>query len=226
MSVLDNVAWHAVSGEQRHLAELNGLAGRFDRDVAPFSAIADRSEQAWRDLAALVGAGKPAILFAARVDVPDRWTEDVRFGCLQLVAEKVRSDGPEVPLVDLGPDDVQEMIDLVSSTNPGPFSGRTIELGRYVGHRIDGRLVAMAGERMRAPGYVEVSAVCTTPEYRGKGLAAATTLAITRRIRANGNEAFLHVKNDNTSALRLYLALGFVVRREIDVVIARAPEES
>lgn len=219
--VLDNVAWHSMTGAHRHLADRNGLAARFHRDVAPFSALADRSPQAWDDVAELVGPGKPAILFGPRIDVPDGWTIDVAFPCLQLVADEIVDRAPEIPLVDLGPDDAKEMVDLVALTNPGPFSERTIELGRYVGHRIDGRLVAMAGERMRAPGFVEVSAVCTTPDHRGRGLGAACTLAIVRHIRANGDEAFLHVMNTNTSALRLYLARGFVVRREIDVVITR-----
>lgn len=220
-SVLDNVPWGSISGPQRHLADVAGNAGRFHRDVAPFSGL--RDDSSWDDLAALVGVGKPAILFTPRLTLPDDWTTDVRFECLQLVADNVKERGRETDLVDLGPDDVPEMLELVDQTRPGPFGPRTIELGRYIGHRIDGRLVAMAGERMRCPGFVEVSAVCTTPECRGKGLGGALTLAIVEHIRAKGDEAFLHVKNDNTNALRLYLSLGFTVRREIDVVIARRP---
>ena len=220
-SVLDNIAWHSMTGAHRHLADRNGLAARFHRDVAPFSALGDRTPQAWDDVAELVGPGKPAILFGPRMDVPDGWAIDVSFPCLQLVADKIVDRVPEIPLIDLGPDDVTEMVDLVQLTNPGPFSERTIELGRYLGHRVDGRLVALAGERMRAAGFVEVSAVCTAEDQRGRGLGAACTLAVVRHIREHGNEAFLHVMNTNTSALRLYLALGFVVRREIDVVITR-----
>ena len=221
VGVLDNIAWHSMTGAHRHLADRNGLAARFHRDVAPFSALADRSDQAWRDVSELVGPGKPAILFGPRIDVPPGWTVDVSFPCLQLVADAVPDRVPEIPLVELTKADVPEMVDLVQLTNPGPFAERTIELGRYVGHRVDGKLVAMAGERMRAPGFVEVSAVCTSADQRGRGLGAACTLAVVRHIRDNGNEAFLHVMNTNTNALRLYLALGFVVRREIDVVIAR-----
>jgi ribosomal protein S18 acetylase RimI-like enzyme len=219
--VLDDVAWQALSGPHRDLADRNGLAARYQRDVAPFSGIADRSAQAWDDLAELVGAGKPAILFGPALEPPGDWTVDVRFGCLQLVATDITDRVPEIPLVDLGPQDVPEMMELVQSTNPGPFSERTIDMGRYLGHKLDGRLVAMAGERMRVPGFVEVSAVCTADDQRGKGLGAATTLAVVRNIRERGDDAFLHVKNDNTTALRLYLALGFTVRREVDVVIAR-----
>jgi ribosomal protein S18 acetylase RimI-like enzyme len=218
-SVLDNVPWESINGPQRHLADVAGNAGRFHRDVAPFSGL--RDDESWEDLSALIGPGKPAILFTPRLAVPDGWTTDVRFECLQLVADSVKERGREIDLVDLGPEDVPEMLELVDRTRPGPFSPRTIELGRYLGHRVDGRLVAMAGERMKCPGFVEVSAVCTTPESRGKGLAGALTLAAVEQIRANGDEAFLHVKNDNTNALRLYLSLGFTVRREIDVVIAR-----
>ena len=83
-----------------------------------------------------------------------------------------RADPARFPIVTLGLDDVPDMLDLVDRTEPGPFTPKTIELGTYLGVRVDGALIAMAGERMRPPGYTEVSAVCTDPAFRGQGLAA------------------------------------------------------
>ena len=226
-TVLDNVPWNAIAGANAHLAERVGSAGRYQRDVAPFFGIADQSPESWRDLATLTGRGRRAVLFAPDVEVPSDWTIDMQFEAVQMVAGDVADPPDEIQLIDLGPQDVPEMIELVRATQPGPFSERTIELGRYLGHRIDGRLVAMAGERMRAPGFTEVSAVCTNAEYRGRGLGAALTLAVTKHIRSRGDEAFLHTAGTNTNAIRLYKALGFEMRREdIGVLILKPPQET
>jgi hypothetical protein len=45
-----------------------------------------------------------------------------------------------------------------------------LSLGDFWGIKIGGRLIAMAGERMKQPGYTELSGVCTHPDFRGKGL--------------------------------------------------------
>ena len=219
--LLDNIVWHAIDGPLLSLAERVGLAGRFHTDVSPFAAMADGSTRAWADLARIVGPGKATVLFAPRVEVAHGWTREHAIPCFQLVADNVAGSAPDLELVDLGPGDVPEMLDLVAATQPGPFSTRTIEFGRYLGHRVDGKLVAMAGERLRCPGFTEVSAVCTAPEHRGRGLAAALTLAIVEHIRSRGDEAFLHVALENTNALRLYVALGFVTRKEAEAVVVR-----
>lgn len=220
-SVLDNVVWHAIDGPLSALADRVGLAGRFQLDVAPFAATADRSEHAWADLAELVGQGKATVLFAPTVEVAHGWSREHAIPCLQLVADNVTASSLELDLVDLGPSDVTDMLDLVSLTQPGPFGSRTVEFGRYLGYRVEGKLVAMAGERLRCSGFTEVSAVCTAPEYRGRGLAGALTLAVVEHIRSRGDEAFLHVASNNANALRLYLALGFAVRREAEAVVVR-----
>jgi ribosomal protein S18 acetylase RimI-like enzyme len=222
--LLDNVPWHSIDGPLFALADRNLRAGRFKLDVAPFSAIMDDSPESWRDLAKLAGPSHPAVLFAPDIVLPKGWIEDVRFACYQMVAENV-TDAPAVDVVVLGPRDVPEMIRLVKQTQPGPFSERTIDMGRYFGYRDGGDLVAMAGERLRCEGFTEVSAVCTAAGQRGKGLGAALTLAVVEHVRSYGNEAFLHVRTDNHNAIRLYLALGFVIRTEVEALIARTPGE-
>jgi predicted GNAT family acetyltransferase len=224
IDLLDNVPWHAIDGPQSALADRTGRAGRFHLDVAPFSAIADDSTDSWHDLAALAGPGKPAVLFTPGVVTPNDWHEDLRFACYQMVATDV-TQRPAHELITLGPQDVPEMIELVQATQPGPFSERTIEMGRYCGYRDDGRLVAMAGERLRCDGFAEVSAVCTAEDQRGKGLGASLTLAVVHHVRERGDEAFLHVRTNNTPAYNLYLVLGFTVRAEVEALILRAPGE-
>lgn len=220
--LLDNVVWHAIDGPLRALADRVGLAGRFHADVSPFAATADGSGRAWADLAEIVGPGKATVVFAPTVEVADGWTREHAIPCHQLVADDVVPRTDDFEFVDLGARDVPEMLELVAVTQPGPFSSRTIEFGRYLGYRVDGKLVAMAGERLRCPGFTEVSAVCTAPDHRGRGLGGALTLAVVQHIRSRGNEAFLHVASENTNALRLYLALGFVERTEAEAVIVRS----
>jgi ribosomal protein S18 acetylase RimI-like enzyme len=221
-SVLDNVGWHSIAGRHAHLADRVGNAGRYHRDVAPFSAIA--GPEGWDDLASIVGVGKPAILFGPHIQPPDGWTTDTSFPCLQFVADDVEVRETFDDVVRLGPQDVPDMIELVKAMNPGPFSERTIEMGAYYGIKQDGRLVAMSGERMNAPGFTEISAVCTADEVRGQGLGRKVVLATIQGIRDRGDEAFLHVVTDNTPAIKLYEALGFTVRCEALVVFARKEE--
>ena len=120
--------------------------------------------------------------------------------------------------------DVPEMLDLIARTRPGPFRPRTIEMGVYLGIRRDGRLVAMAGERLHPPGWTEISAVCTDPAFRRRGLATRLVRAVAAGIRARGETPFLHAAADNTEAIRLYESLGFRLRREVMFGTVRVPE--
>jgi ribosomal protein S18 acetylase RimI-like enzyme len=228
VAVLDNVVWHAVSGPQRDLADRLGRAGRFQRDVAPFSGMDDpTSAQAWDDLARLVGPGKPAILFLPGVTAPDGWEKQVGIPCFQMVATDVSGEPTSDEIRELGPQDVPDMLALVAATQPGPFSDRTIALGRYAGIRRDGRLVAMTGERVKVPGFTEVSAVCTSEDVRGQGLARQLVLDVVAAIRARGDEAFLHVETRNTPAIALYESMGFTTRigAEASIIRNTAPED-
>jgi predicted GNAT family acetyltransferase len=128
------------------------------------------------------------------------------------------------PIV-LGSSDVPEMLHLAEQTQPGPFGPRTHELGQYIGVRIDGALAAMAGERMRLDRAVEMSAVCVSPEHRGKGYAAFLVAWLVRKLRKEGATPFLHVFTDNVSAIALYERLGFRTRKTLRLtVLARASD--
>lgn len=128
---------------------------------------------------------------------------------------------PDLPLVELGPANADEMLALAKLTEPGPFGPRTGETGTYLGIREGGELIAMAGQRLRADGWGEVSGVCVHPRARRRGLGGALTLAVAADIRATGSEAMLHVREGNDAALALYDALGFEVRRMIVAGVVR-----
>jgi predicted GNAT family acetyltransferase len=126
--------------------------------------------------------------------------------------------------VALGAADVREMTDLVTRTEPGPWRPRTVEFGGYVGVRDGGALVAMAGERMRPPGFTEISAVCTEPAYRGRGLAGGLTRVVAAAIAARGDRPMLHASALNAAAVRLYESLGFRQARPMVAMALRAPD--
>lgn len=135
---------------------------------------------------------------------------------VQMVAHRIHDSGPaRHPVIDLSQADAADMVELATLTEPGPFFARTHELGAFVGVRDGGRLVAMAGERMKPEGYTEVSGVCTHPDWRGRGLAAVLTRVVAERILARGETPFLHAYASNTKAIGLYQELGFELRTEV-----------
>lgn len=221
--MLDNIVWHSLTGAHAPLGQKQGAAARFLPDVSPFSAVDDLSSaQAWQDLGRLIGAGAVAMLFAPAVEVPDGWKREFAIPCLQMVATDVEAVPAKQAFSELGPQDVEDAIALTAATRPGPFDARTIELGRYIGLREGGRLVAMAGERFKAPGWCEISAVCTATDVRGRGLGRELVLEVLGGIRARGEEAFLHVLTDNTPAIALYTSMGLSVRTGAEAVLVRS----
>ncbi|MER6202912.1 GNAT family N-acetyltransferase [Streptomyces sp. NPDC001586] len=213
-AVLDNPVWAALTGTHRAFAEPGpaGLAARYALDASPFAALSDPEDpEAWADLAALMGPGQVVWVTGLPTPPPD-WETLVTVPGVQLDGRAVRAEAaPEA--VPLGRGDVPEMLELVGLTQPGPFLDRTVELGTYLGIRHEGRLVAMAGERMRPAGWSEISAVCTHPDHRGRGLAGRLTRAVAAAIRERGDSPFLHAAASNTGAVRLYESMGFTARR-------------
>jgi ribosomal protein S18 acetylase RimI-like enzyme len=225
--VLDNPAWHALVGPQREFAISSGAASWYRPDVAPFGAVADDADSAaWADLARLVGTST-VVVPRPRPDAPVGWTLVTGIAAFQLIDRDVaRSEpgndaGSDRKIVPLSRADAPAMIELVTLTEPGPFRPLTVDLGGYVGIRDGGRLVAMAGRRMRPAGWVEISAVCTHPDYRGRGLARRLMREVIAQIHHAKLSAFLHVAGTNTGAAALYRSIGFVERREIHFVVLR-----
>ena len=210
--ILDNPAWAALTGPHVHFAERVGRAVRYPADVAPFYAVSDLDDpRAWADLATLVGPGGTASVRGV-TRAPAGW-EVLRAGQgVQLVDTGLHAE-PDPEAVRLGPDDVPEILDLVARTEPGPYLPRTVEMGTYLGLRHHGRLIALAGERLHPPGWTEISAVCTDPDHRGRGLATRLVRAVAAGIKERGERPFLHARATNANAIRLYESIGFTLRR-------------
>ncbi|MGW2824710.1 GNAT family N-acetyltransferase [Streptomyces sp. NPDC001443] len=221
--VLDNAAWAALTGPHAHLAERVGRAARYPTDVSPFTALEDPADpRAWDDLAALVGPGAVTAVTAVRT-VPEGWAIEDSGAGVQLVDTALSAE-PAPEAVRLGPADVPEILGLIALTQPGPFLTRTVELGTYLGIRDRGRLIALAGERLRPPGWTEISAVCTHPDHRGRGLATRLVRAVAAGIRERGDTPFLHAAASNTRAIRLYESIGFTLRRRTRFTLVRTPD--
>ena len=219
---LDNPVWHALAGPHRAHAVGRGLARHYPRDMAPFSAIAEAGARAYADLAADLPSQTEARLFRPSEEpLPPGWEQLDVFPMLQMVAADAPPPGASLA-VPLSEADGPAMMELVAAAKPGPFGPRTPALGRYLGIRHEGRLVAMAGERLRMPGHVELSAICVHPDARGRGHGVTLTLALMRSAFEGGEVPFLHVRPDNVAAVGLYRRLGFQVRREL-VVLWRRP---
>ena len=231
---LRNPIWHALGGAQAAFAESVGAARRFRPDVSPFCGLPDEpTRDDWDALRTLVGPGETALVLRDEIAAPDGWEPAFTLEGVQMVlgdalpSTAPRADPVRFPIVPLGRDDIPDMLDLVARTEPGPFTPNTIELGTYFGVRVDGALIAMAGERMRPPGYTEVSAVCTDPAFRGQGLAAYMVDAVNELIEARGDRPMLHAAGHNVGAIRLYEHLGFSHSRAvIAMLLARLPERA
>lgn len=221
--ILDNAVWASLSGPHASIAEVNGLARRYPVDVAAFAGLADPDDpQAWHDLAELVGPDGRAVLTAKQIEVPEDWEVIFKGSGVQLTGEEVEGKFDN-EAIELSATDVPEMLDLIERTKPGPFMPRTIELGGYLGFRIDGALVAMAGRRLHPAGWVEISAVCTDPEHRGKGLAGRLVRAVVAGVRTDGDIPFLHASATNENAIHLYEAMGFRLRMRSNFRVVKAP---
>lgn len=222
--VLDNPAWHALTGPHASFAIGGDLVRRYPGDVAPFVAVRTWDHPAvWQALVDLVGPGEEIGISAADPELPEGWEELGRGAGVQLVQTDALQPRPFDEAVVLGADDVPEMLALVERNQPGPFRPRTHELGRYIGVRRAGRLIAMAGERLHPAGWTEISAVATDAEHRGQGLASRLVLDVAFHIQERGDRALLHAAASNTGAIRVYERLGFALRRHTTFLAVRTP---
>lgn len=220
MSELDRPVWASLQ-YQPHWGLGGARARRFQPDINCFAATSDESVESLAALAELVSPADDKILLlqVPPISVPTQLETVRQASGVQMVATRrlQAQDGVEM----LGDADSREMLALATLTEPGPFFSRTHTMGRFIGVRIDSRLAAMAGERMRFPGHAEVSGVCTHPDFRGRGLARRLSAAVTADIQRRGEIPFLHAWTTNTAAIALYESLGFVVRTTVNVAVLR-----
>lgn len=217
---LDHPIWSALTTRQQALAEGGALALRYPVAVTPFADMSEMSPRGFAALGAIMSGSEIAVLFTPdAVSAPAEFEVRLAETGEQLIGTPAESPIVGVEIVTLGADDVPAMLALTELTKPGPFSARTHELGTFLGIRIDGELVAMAGERMKPADYTEMTAVCVHPSHRGRGYGQLLLGAIARQIVARGEIPFLHVFSSNTSAIALYRRQGMKIRRRLHVTV-------
>lgn len=221
--LLDNPVWSCLTTRHAHLALGGHAARRYPPEISPITGFPNTGPADIAALESLVEIGDD--MGAVGPCVPalrSNWETLVEMPITQMVREG-RAPLPEgdVEVVALAAADVADMLALVELTQPGPFRTRTIELGRFIGVRDHGRLVAMAGERMWIGDCREVSGVCTHPAAQGRGYARALTGRVVNRMQAAGQLPILHVASSNRRAIDMYNGLGFVARAEFPLLHAR-----
>jgi predicted GNAT family acetyltransferase len=222
--ILDQPILAALTTRHKVHAQGGPHALRYAPDISPFAAAADESAEALAALGDLVPAdGNTIVLRAGRQAVPPGIVADQVVEAVQMAAFKLAPLKHDFAFEELTDKDVPEMMELTTLTKPGPFRLQTLRFGGYIGIRQEGRLVAMAGQRLQVPGYTEVSAVCTHPDFRGRGFGSHLMLVVGQRIRSRGETPFLHAFAANKDAIRLYEALGFVHRSSITVTVLARP---
>ncbi|SDQ58295.1 GNAT family N-acetyltransferase [Microbacterium sp. cf332] len=240
VDVRDNAAWYSLTGAHAHLAIGDDLVRRYPDDVAGFVGVRTWDDPAvWRSLATVVGSGNEFSIsspvsdpgaaadgpdpVAAAPELPAGWIETFRGAGVQLVETDRLRPRPDDEAVELGEADVADMLALVERNRPGPFRQRTVVLGRYVGIRREGRLIAMAGERLQPGEWTEISAVATDEAYRRQGLASRLVLDVAFHIHQRGGRALMHAAAANVNAIAGYEKLGFELRRRTSFTGVRIP---
>lgn len=212
---LDNPIWASLGSRHAAFALREGEAARYPADVAPFFGVAGEGIDIAAPADALVSPGDTVLLLGRAPAVPDGWRLQHLAELAQMVctARIPEAGGPEI--VELGAEHRADVLELAALVYPHYFRPRTMELGRYFGIYVDGRLAAMIGERMGTGEWQEISAVCTHPDHTGRGYARRLLAWLSNDTLARRRTPFLHVSQENTRALQLYAGNGYALRRSI-----------
>jgi len=229
MHPLDNPIFNALGTCQANFVETYGVLRRFPPKVTPLGGFPEPNAEGFAAVRGLLAAGGGLGLFLPkRMDAPEGLEIMLDGALLQMILEddaRLEPDRKPYGFIELGEADVPEMVELATLTKPGPFDTRTREMGTYLGIRKEGKLVAMAGERLKLPGYTEISAVCTHPDHLGHGYAGFLMTILAERIRERGETPILHVRAENARAVQLYERLGFKRRLLSYFAVFRAVAE-
>jgi ribosomal protein S18 acetylase RimI-like enzyme len=220
---LDNPFWSSLHGRHRHLAQVAGEVARFPAAYAPFLGVANAGVDAADALASLVAPEESVYLLGVAPRAPGGWHLEGFADLAQMACTSPIDviDGPDV--IELTEVHRADVLALTALVYPHYFRPRTMELGRYFGVYQDGRLAAMIGERLGTDAYQEMSAICTHPDFNGRGYARRLTALLTNDVLARGRTPFLHVSHANRRAKQLYEQLGYSLRRDIGFWSLRRP---
>lgn len=224
--ILDNMIWNAITTGNSGIAVVDGDVGYYRADIAPFAAMKEFNDANLQKLYQFIPTNGRIAISSLKKIIHDqsKWKVLQSMDATQMLYEhpvstfKTKNSGLIVPLND---EHIPLMLELTGLTKPGPFLQRTIEFGNYFGIFIDGRLAAMTGQRMHPRPYMEVSAVCTHPDFRGRGYAKALMLHVMKVIQDNSFTPFLHVLTSNTAAIQLYESIGFRTRQQLFIDMIR-----
>jgi ribosomal protein S18 acetylase RimI-like enzyme len=222
--ILDRPIWNALNTRHAALARGNSFAKRYAPSVHPFASSRDESPESLRALAGIANPGEMLILLQADEFVPPPGfaVTTTALG-VQMVAERDIPCVEDDRIVPLGEADIAGMMELATLTKPGPFTPKALSLGEFWGIKENGRLVAMAGERLKQDGFTELSGVATHPDVRGRGLGRLLSLHVAGKIFAKGDQPFLHAYAANTTAISLYESIGFKLRTRMNVAVIERP---
>lgn len=213
--LLDNIAWHTLTGPHAKYADGTRHVRRYARGFSPIVGFANPEQPDFATLSQFCDPNEQFYCDGWTGVTPAGWRiddESTMFKMLWEAETPATDDAPEAIM--LGLEHASQALELASLTHPGPFGPRTIELGEYFGYFDGQHLVAMAGERMCAGTLREISGVCTHPDYQGRGLARRLMLKLVRRQSQRNESSFLHVMHENSAARRLYERMGFQIYRE------------
>ena len=209
---LANPFHSALITQQTAFAEHIGGALRYRPDVLPFTAVA--TQDTVIDVHTL--CRDTDTNFCGVIPYMEGDTAGAfHASCLQMAWPKTSFNVPDAlpNEVELGAPEADEMVELTQVAFPGFFRRETYKLGRYIGLRVEGQLVAMAGYRTRMPGLCEISGVCTRPGHTGQGYAQHLVQRLLRT--PSGELPYLHTLSTNTRAIAIYHALGFITTGEV-----------
>lgn len=226
---LDNPIWSSLTGAHAAFASGNGELKVYPFEMAPFAGVSSADAVLTDEVLDETLGDRPFVYFVGyqpRVDAAHFELQPYhsirQMVCEELKTAPVRGDAP---IVELGANDVPDMLDLMSRVYPAYFRMRTIEMGPYAGIRDNGELVAMAGLRLAPQGHREISGVCTDPRFAGRGYAGMLVRSLAESVYQNNGTPMLHMDVGNARAQRLYEALGFVHRTDISMCrVSRSAE--
>jgi predicted GNAT family acetyltransferase len=216
--VLDNAIWEALTTHQQSLNAGTDQLKYFSKEVSPLFALQNWDKADHDALEKNLPFDRSFfVLIAREIEIPDTMQIQFTLPLYQMVATTtIFSEHTNHAIIKkLSEKDVPQMLELTATTKPGPFGTHTIEFGNYYGIFEGEQLISMAGQRLQTNSFTEVSAICTDPAHLGKGYAAALTQKVCACIFNAGKTPFLHVRQDNIGAIKLYEKLGFDIRADI-----------
>ena len=216
---LDNPIWTALNSGSASFAYGDGNVRFIDRSIGFFAGLPFYDSEHLNHLYAEMDLGMRVIVFPpGNLDLDAKWKVRNDNALLQMVFDKPSINlSLDASIRALAGADVPEMLALTQLAKPGPFLENTISFGGYFGFFVEGRLVSMAGTRLAAGPYTEVSAVCTHPDFVGRGLAQRVLPHVLNYVQQQGQIPYLQLYPDNLPAYRLYQRLGFVARANLRV---------